>query len=470
MKKLSDLYNGFPDVMVNDIKINSKEVNLGDIFVCVNGVNKDRHDFIDEALKNGAAAIVASKEIKARVPVIKVKNPNKELPLLASKFYNHPEKKLTLIGVTGTNGKTTVATIIQQLLGSDICGYMGTNGISCSNFNEKINNTTPDADKLYKYFEKFWKNNCKYLSMETSSEAFYRKRLSNLKFKVGIVTNITEDHLNIHKTLENYVSMKKELVKNVESNGFSILNRDDKYYSNFKKVANGKILSYGFKKSNLQIIDYKESISHTDITLKYEDKEYSFRSPLVGLFNVYNLCAAMLALISLNFDIMYLISRVAILSVPKGRFEYLDFGQKYKIILDYAHTTDAFLKIYSFLKKVKKKKIITVTGSAGGREHEKRKDMGKVVLDNSDYTIFTMDDPRYEDVNSIIDDLVVNSKSKNYERIIDREKAITKALSMACEDDIVLIAGKGRDSYMAIEDKYLPYNDFDVIKNYFEKR
>ena len=162
---------------------------------------------------------------------------------------------------------------------------------------------------------------------------------------------------------------------------------------------------------------------------------------------------------------MYSTSKESI-SIPKGRCEFLNFGQNYNIILDYAHTTDAFIKIYSFLNRIKKGRIITVTGSAGGREKEKRSSMGKVVLDNSDYVIFTMDDPRNEDVNSIIDDLISSSNKTNYERIIDREEAINKALSIANKDDIVLIAGKGRDNYMAIKDKYLPYNDYDIIKNY----
>jgi len=469
MKKLSELYSGYPDTLIKDIKINSKEVEDGDIFVCTMGVTADRHLFIDEAVANGAKAIVVEKDVESTVPVIKVENTNKELPKLASRFYNNPEDKLDIIGITGTNGKTTVASIIQDLIGNDICGYLGTNGIICSKFNESIRNTTPDSDRLYKYFNKFIDSGCKILSMETSSEAFYRKRIEELKFKVGVITNITEDHLNIHKTIENYVECKKELVKQVKDDGFSILNTDDKYFEETKLVANGTILTYGKKESDLQIININQLEKYTEITLKYKDNNYMVISPLLGEFNVYNLCSAILVLIALGYDINDILSRVNNIKAPSGRIEFLEFGQNYKIVLDYAHTPDAFTKVYDLLNKIKKGRIITITGSAGGREKEKRGPMGKIVLEESDYVIFTMDDPRFEDVNDIINDLVSKSDKNNYEIIIDRKKAIYRAFNIAQDNDIILVAGKGTDNYMAIEDKYLPYSDLEVIKDYFKE-
>jgi len=317
------------------------------------------------------------------------------------------------------------------------------------------------------YFDRFVDSGCKYLSLEASSEAFYRHRLDNLKFKIGILTNITEDHLNIHKTIENYVSCKQQLFKQVRSDGYSILNVDDKYYESTKKIANGTILTYGKKESDLQIISIKEYLDKTSITLKYKNNLYDIESPLLGEFNVYNLCAGILATLALEFDLNTIINNISNIKVPSGRCQFLDYGQNFSIVLDYAHTTDAFSKLYDLLDKVKKNRIITVTGSAGGREHEKRKNMGKLVLDKSDYVILTMDDPRDEDVNSIIDDLVSISDKKNYERIFDRKEAINKALSIAEEGDIVLIAGKGVDNYMAIGNKYEPYCDLDVIDAFF---
>ena len=468
MIKLSELYPNCPDIEINEIKINSKEVTDGDIFVCTHGVTADRHYFIDEAIENGAKAIVVEKEVNSSVPTIKVENTNKELPLLASRFYNHPEDKLEIIGITGTNGKTTVASIIQDLIGKDICGYLGTNGLIYKDIKESIRNTTPDADRLYKYFDKIVKSGCNILSMETSSEAFYRQRLQNLKFKIGIITNITEDHLNIHKTIENYVLCKKELLKQVREDGYSILNTEDNYFEEFKDIAKGTILTYGKKDATLKIVEVEELDTMTNITLIYNSKEYKIISPLLGEVNAYNLCAAILALLALNYNINDIISNIKNIKVPSGRLEFLNFNQNYKIVLDYAHTPDAFSKIYPFLNKIKKNNIITVTGSAGGREKEKRPVMGKIVLDNSDYVIFTMDDPRNEDINEIIDELVSDSKKTNYKRIIDRKEAIHHALEIAEKDDIILIAGKGTDNYMAIGDQYLPYSDLEVVKEYFK--
>lgn len=462
MKKLNELFDGYPNIEINDIKINSKEVVKGDLFVCIKGVTADRNNYLEEAIKNGAIAVITNKDIKLNIPVIYVDDPNEELYRLCKKFYDYNDD-LTIIGVTGTNGKTTVASIIRDMIGNT-CGYIGTNGLISNNINESIRNTTPDVDRLYKYFKMLKEDGCNTISMETSSEAFYRNRLKDIKFDIGIVTNVTEDHLNIHKTLDNYLRCKEELVKNVKDNGYSILNVDDKYYKEFKKVANGKILTYGKNKSDLQIIDFKEEINNTLIILKYNNNLYKIKSPLSGEYNIYNLCAAILALISLNYSFDEIINRISNIKVPNGRGQFLNFGQDYKIVLDYAHTTDAFKKIYSFLNNIKTNRIITVTGSAGGREKEKRSEMGKVVLDNSDYVIFTMDDPRFEDVNDIINDLVKDSNKNNYERIFDREDAIKKALSIASKNDIVLIAGKGTDNYMAIKDKYIPYNDLEIIK------
>lgn len=468
MKRLSELYPGCPDdVLISGIKINSKDVTDGDIFVCTMGVTADRHDFIDEAIKNGAKAVVVQKPVECSVPTILVKNTNKELPLLASRFYDAPESKLDIIGITGTNGKTTVATIIQDLIGNDICGYLGTNGIICSKFSESIRNTTPDSDRLYGYFKRFVDSGCQILSMETSSEAFYRERLQNIKFKVGIITNITEDHLNIHKTIENYVACKQKLVMQVADDGYSILNVDDKYYDETRKLAKGTVLTYGKNDADLQIISSMSTAKETNITIKYNGMNYNFLSPLLGEFNTYNLCAAILTLIALGYGIEDIIKRVSNIEAPHGRVEFLNYGQNYEIVLDYAHTPDAFSKLYKLLNEIKKGRIITVTGSAGGREKEKRGPMGKLVLDESDYVIFTMDDPRYEDVKDIISDLVSESDKSNYEIIVNRKEAIYRAFDMANRGDIVLIAGKGIDNYMAIEDKYLPYSDLEVVEEYF---
>ena len=236
MKKLNELYPGVgTDILIKGIKINSKEVVAGDLFVCTMGVTRDRHDFIDEAIKNGASAIIVSKDIKDKsVPIIKVPDTNRELPYLCQKFYDYPDNKMKMIGVTGTDGKTSVTTIIQTLIGSDICGYIGTNGRSCAGFTGDNPNTTPDAQNLYLYLDEFVKYGCKYTAMEASSEAFFRGRLQAMEYDVSAITNITSEHLNIHGSFENYLDSKLQLFRQTKKDGFCIINKDDLYYEQVK--------------------------------------------------------------------------------------------------------------------------------------------------------------------------------------------------------------------------------------------
>ena len=221
MKKLSELYPGVSqDTMIKSIQINSKECHEGDLFVCTQGVTADRHDFIHDAIKHGASAIVVSRDVgDVGVPVVKVPDTNRELPYLCQKFNDYPDRDLKVLGVTGTDGKTSTATIIQTLIGSDLCGYVGTNGRSCAKFSNDNPNTTPDSHLLYSYFREFLDCGCKYVMMEASSEAFFRNRLETIQFDLSVYTNITSEHLNIHGTFENYVACKLCLFKQTKKDG-----------------------------------------------------------------------------------------------------------------------------------------------------------------------------------------------------------------------------------------------------------
>ena len=468
MKKLSELYQIDSDVMIKGIKMNSKEIEKGDLFVATQGVVADRHDFIDEAIEKGASAVVVSKDInEKRIPIIKVEDTNQELSKICAKFYDYPEKELFIIGVTGTNGKTTVAKILYDMLGAD-AAYLGSLGVIWKDKRESLRNTTPDSDKLFKYFRKMVDDGCKVLVMEAASEAFYRKRLEGIEFDISVLTNVTGDHLNIHKTMDNYVACKSELFSKTKKDGVCILNVDDKFYKNMKDYSNGKVVTYGKTDSDAKIINVELDGQQTYVEIIIDSKKEQFHIPLPGEYNAYNFAACVLVLLNLGYSTGEIRKRIKNIKTIEGRGEFIDKGQNFKIVLDYAHTPEALRNVLEYLNKVKKGKIITVTGSAGGREHEKRPAMGKVVLNMSDHVIFTMDDPRYEEPNDIIDDLLKDSINTNYERVINRKEAIYKAFDIAEKDDIVLVAGKARDNYMAIEDKYLPYNDYDVILSYFE--
>lgn len=468
MKRLNELLNCNFNIEINDIKNNSKEVKEGDLFVCTKGVNVDRHDYIDEAIKNGCSALIVSKEGNYSIPFIKVKNTNKELGKLSKKFYDDPLKKIKLIGITGTDGKTTTASILRNML--DSCGYIGTNGVCSKNKVISTTNTTPEINKTYKYLDYFVKDKLKYSTMEISSEALLLNRVNTLKLDIAVLTNITEDHLNVHKTLNNYINSKIKIFSLLKKNGIAILNRDDVHYEYIKNKIKNKLLTYGKNNdSDLQILKIKEKSNNTTFTFKYLNKLYKVKTTLKGEYNIYNLSSAILSMIGLGFTIKEVIKRINNIETVSGRCEFLEYGQNYTIVLDYAHTENGLRNILTYLNKIKKRKIITVTGSAGGREKEKRSKMGKTVLELSDLVIFTMDDPRFEDVNDIINDMISNSKRTNYIRIINRKEAINKALSLAKKNDIVLIAGKGRDNYMAIGNNKLDYNDFNVIDKYFNK-
>lgn len=465
MKNLFDLY--FIDVKVKDIKTNSKEVSKEDAFICIKGVNVDRHEYISEAVKNGASFIVVSKGKNYKVPYIKVKNPTKELNILTDYIYDDA-KKINLIAVTGTDGKTTTASIIKDML-KDECGYIGTNGVIGKNYKATCDNTTPPLEKTYKYLDIFYKEGLTYAAIEASSEGMMHKRLGKLEFKRAILTNFTEDHLNVHKTLENYLKCKRKVFKQISKDGIAILNKDDEYYKKFKASCRCKTLSYGKSKySRLRILSFKEYSNKTEIKYRYKGKVFEINSPLLGEFNVYNLSAAILTLLSMGYKVSTIRKKVYNIKVPFGRCEFLDYKTPYKIVIDYAHTTNGIKNILTYLNKIKRGKIITVSGSAGGREKEKRKWMGKALQELSDIVIYTEDDPRYEKPGEIINDLIDKSKT-NYITIINREKAILKALSLAKNNDIVAILGKGRDNYMAIKDKKVFYSDIHVLDKYFNK-
>lgn len=473
MKKLSELYDVNSDVEIKNIKINSKEVEPGDLFVCTMGVTADRHDFIDQAIENGASAVLVSKDVGEKsVPIIKVDNTNDELSRVCQKFYDYPNKELKMIGITGTDGKTSTATIVQTLIGKDDCGYIGTNGRSWKDkVKDDTPNTTPDETILYKFLREFKDDGCKFAVMEASSEAYFRKRLNNLEFDVSCYTNVTPEHLNIHGSFENYLDCKKQLFVNTKKEGYCVLNIDEEYFDDMKSACNGNIVTYGKnEKATLQIISYQVFPTKTLITWKYKDKIYNIESPLLGDFNVYNLSAGMLVCLSLGFDIKDLINNIKYIRVS-GRLELLDTNTPYYVMVDYAHTPNGIKNLLNFVHTLDINRSIVVIGSAGERDRIKRPIMGKTVLDNASYAIFTYEDPRSEEPIDIINMLISDVKDyPNYEIEVDRRTAIEKAINMAKEKDMVLVLGKGNETYQKLKHEVIYFNDIEECLKAVEKR
>lgn len=468
MKKLKELIDCNYDIEIKGIKTNSQAVEENDLFICTNTGTMDRHLFIDDAIKRKAAAIIVSKNIEDKqIPLIKVDDTNKTFSEIIKKFYDYPLNEMNIIGVTGTDGKTTVATIISTLLGDDKCGYIGTNGISCKYFNKKTSNTTPNLDVLYPTFKSFLENNIKNIAIEVSSEAVKYRRVEGIEFDCSILTNITKEHLNTHKTLENYIACKCELFENTKKDGFCILNKDDEHFKEVLNKCNGKVLTYGTGDDNDLIIkNIILDIDKTKFTIIYNNKEYDITSPLIATFNVYNLAASLLALLALGHDINNLIDRIKDLKVS-GRLQKIDLGQDYKVFVDYAHTPNGINNLLKFMNSIEHNRIIVVFSEPGERDKTKRPEKGYNVITNCDYAIVTSQDPRSEEPIDIVNDLLTLVKDKkNYEVIIDRSKAIKRAIEIAKKDDIILIIGKGNENYQILKDKIIEFSDVDeVIKH-----
>lgn len=477
MKKLSELYPGvLEDVTIKAIKINSKECEKGDLFVCIKGVTADRHDFIDDAIKHGASAIVVSRNVgNVLIPVIKVPDTNRELPYLCQKFYDYPDQKLKILGVTGTDGKTSTATIMQTLIGNDICGYIGTNGRNCAKFTGNNPNTTPDVHLLYAYFKEFIDCGCQYVAMEASSEAFFRGRLQTFQFDISVYTNITSEHLNIHGSFENYLACKKQLFRQTKKDGYCVLNIDDPYYEQVKSVCNGKIVTYGMNdNATLQIVDFKVYSTHTIIHFKYKNEVVEVDSPLLGDFNVYNLAAGLLSALCAGVSMEKALLRIKKIKI-NGRLDLLNTNTPYSVMVDYAHTPNGIMKLLNFVHTLDINRSIVVIGQAGERDYIKRSQVGEVVVKNATYAIFTYEDPRSEDPKDICNDIVKTVKDKyhNYEIVIDRREAIQKAINMAGSKDMVLILGKGNETYQKLKNEVIYFNDeeeaYQAVLNRKEK-
>lgn len=451
-----------------NIKTNSKYVRKSDIFICTHDELEDRHKYIEDIKK--ASAIVIDKNINSNkdIPFIKVNNTNNTLFDIYNRYYNYPLKSINIIGITGTDGKTSTALIIKQLLNNFTeTAYLGTNGFIYKDVKIKTENTTPSIDNILKFTNILKHENIKYLVMETSSEGLLHNRCNNISFKRGIITNVTGDHLNIHKTFNNYLESKLKLFTLLNKEKTSIINTDDISYNIIKeRFKDLKIISYGNGDADFKISNIKEESDKTIFDLTFKNKTYKIESPLLGKFNVYNLVCSIATLYSLNIDLDKILNNIKNLKPISGRGNVFYTKKGAKIILDYAHTLNATKEMLKFANKVKKGNIITLLGAAGGRETEKREKIGKLASDFSDLVIFTMDDPRYEKVKNINKELTKNIKRKNYIQIKNRKKAIKYAIKKAKENDLVLILGKGTDNYMAIRDKKKKYNDLDVIKKY----
>ncbi len=447
------------------VAYNSKEVLSNYIFVAIKGFKEDGHNFINEAISKGATLIVTEKdiEIKENVTLVLVKDSREALSIISSNFYNWPQKSLNLIGVTGTNGKTTTAFLIYKSL--DDSAFIGTIGIFLRDKEIKTNLTTPESLDLIKIFKRCLEEGIKYVAMEVSSHSLVLKRVHNLEFKIAIFTNLTDDHLDFHKTMDSYFEAKSIIFNKISKDGHLLINKDDSSYLKIiEKIKN--IKTFSKYEGNLvgKIEGYENEKSK--IILKYNNQEYYLSTPLLLDFNLYNIMAAFYSLVLLNVNnIKEIIEKLENIKEINGRLNLISKNNK-KVIVDFAHSPDSIEKVCKGLKEIFKH-VILVFGAGGERYKEVRARFASSAAKYADKIIITSDNPRGEPLKDILDDLENGLKSvkySNYIRIEDRSEAIKYAIKGASNDEIVLVAGKGHQNYELVNGIKEEFNEKEIIE------
>ena len=446
----------------------SRKIKPGQTFVAINGYTVDGHDFIDSAIKNGATEVIAEKEVNASVPVKVVDNSAKYFQKKLVEEYSSDFKNLKLIGITGTNGKTTSAYLTYQMLNflGKKAAYMGTLGFMCEDYFEELPNTSPEILTIYKLLEYALQANCEYVVMEISSHALDLKRIEGLSFDACAFTNLTEDHLDYHKTMENYLECKLMILDYLKKDGVMLVNKDDEASQKFfERFSNTK--TFGVGDADYDIENFNIYPDHTDVEFKVFGDSFSVTTNLTSKFNIYNYMTMFSIVHELGFKCNDIIDSTSRLKQPKGRCETYKVKDGFAVV-DYAHTPDAVLKVVTAYKELAKARVITLVGCGGDRDPMKRPIMGKIASDYSDYVIFTSDNPRTEDPEKIMNDILAGVKKDNYEVCFDRKEAIKKALDMINKDDIVLLLGKGHEDYQILGHTKVHLDDSEEILKYVD--
>lgn len=464
-------FEGSLERRVTGITYDSRRVLPGMAFVAVIGNRADGHSFIIDAIDRGAVAIVCEKDdfVLPSVTKIVVKNSRRALALLSEKFYDSPSKKLKVIGVTGTNGKTTVTFMLKAILEAAgiKTGLLGTVHYEIGDRIIPASRTTPESLEIQKMMAEMLNNSCKACVMEVSSHSLVQDRVLGVDFDFCIFTNLTRDHLDYHHDFENYYQAKRKLFLPefpYSKPTAAIINIDDNYGQRLAGECRLSVLvTYGINKSaEINASEIKLMSSGTELTLSYQSLKKRIFIPLVGRHNVYNALAAISTALIMGLDINIIEHAIANMPAVPGRLEHVNCGQDFTVLVDYAHTDDALYNVLSALREVTSGRIITVFGCGGNRDASKRPKMGAVAAKYSDYTIITTDNPRKERAEDIA--LQIKSgyeevRSGGYEIELDRKLAIETALKMAKTGDTVLIAGKGHETYQEFEDTIIPFDD-----------
>ncbi len=452
--------------MIN-IKIDSRKVVKGDTFVALRGAVVDGHSFIDKAIENGATKVVVEEDVECSVPKLVVKDTNKWLTDYISNTYSSEINEMEILGVTGTNGKTTTAYLTYQMLNKlgKKTAYIGTIGFYIPGEDVlELPNTTPNILDLYELLLTAKDKGCRAVIMEVSSHALDQERTKGIEFEVGAFTNLTQDHLDYHKTMEKYLEAKLLFVKQLK--GKLIVNIDDSYGKEWLGKYDNCV-TLGKNGKDYTIKDFSDTKKGTLLDVSIYNKDYKIETNLRSSFNVYNYLTALAFAHNLGYSVEEIIEVTKDVYPPKGRCEQIRVG-KGEAVVDYAHTPDAVEKIIDAFNATARGKVITLVGCGGDRDPKKRPIMGKIAASKSDYVIFTSDNPRTEDPQKIMDDILAGVETSNYEVELDRRKAIVKALDMIQGEDVVLLLGKGHEDYQILGREKVHFDDAEEVKKYVD--
>ena len=464
--KINSVFNIDSDIDIKRIMYDSRKKEDDSIFFAIKGKINDGHKFIDMAIDNGAKCIVHSDDVvnkKENIVYIKVDDPMNAYVSFCNAYYDYPCDKMNCIGITGTNGKTTISWIIRSIISHfNKCGYIGTMGYYYGDKIEdsKLNLTTPKSDELFRICKTMVDYGCTSLVMETSSEGLSTHRLDQVNFSTGVFNNLSSEHMDVHGSMEEYFKAKCILFDMIGEKGKAIINIDDEYgrklldYSKCQNITYAIDKDADYKASNLNLFN-----DHSEFDLIYKDNSYHINTNMVAKFNIYNLLAVVAVLNENGYEIETILPYLNDVELCPGRCELVKCGQKFNVVVDYAFTTNSFDKVFSFAESItgKDNKIYAVFGAAGDRDHNRRPGTAAVADERADYVVLSYDDPSSEDMMDICVDLKSYFKNLNPDIELDRYKAIEKVVNMANDGDTILLLGKGNDEFFLDKNGRIPW-------------